>query len=134
MSRPFGVLVLGVLALAAGCLYLLAGLQLMGVQLFGPVESGNGVFLSGLFTFVVGVIWLSVAFALWSLQPWALMFCMIMAVFGLISAVFALFAAGQHSLAYGLGQMILPGFVLWYTNRPDIQEHFMAGATTTTRR
>jgi cytochrome c oxidase subunit IV len=125
MSRPFGVLVLGVLALAAGSLYLLAGIQLMGIVTFGPVESGNGVWITGLFTFIVGLIYLAVAFALWSLQPWALMFAMIMAVFGLIEAVFALFATGN--LAYGLGQAILPGFILWYANREDIQAHFMEG-------
>ena len=46
----------------------------------------------------------------------------------LISAVFALFAAG--SLTQGLGQMIFPAFVLWYANREDIQQHFMQGAAT----
>jgi len=126
MSRPFGVLVLGVMALAVGCLYLLAGIQMMGIVTFGPVESGNGVWITGLFTFIVGLIYLSVAFALWSLQPWALMFTMIMAVFGLIEATFALFSTG--SVAYGLGHMILPALILWYANREDIQQQFMNAA------
>lgn len=120
---PTGVIVLAVLATFVGIMDLLWGLRMMGVVTFGPVESGNGVFLSGLLTFVVGLIWLGVAGALTSLKPWGLMFVQIMAIFGLINAVFAMFGTG--SIATGLGLMILPGFVFWYANRADIVERFV---------
>ena len=122
MSRPIGVIVLAVLAVLAGVVYLIGGLRLMGIVTFGPLESGSGIWLSGLFTFIVGLIWLSVGFALWSLRAWALLFVEIIAVFGLINAVFVLFATG--SLSDGLAAAILPAVVLWYAQRDTVRQHF----------
>jgi hypothetical protein len=109
------VLILAVLAFLAGVLYLIAGIQLMGIVTFGPVESGNGVWFSGLLTFIVGVIWIAAGTALYGLQPWALMFAQIMCVFSLMSAVFAMFA--MDGIRWGLGQAILAGVLLWYLAR-----------------
>jgi hypothetical protein len=120
-------MILAVLAFTIGIIDTIWGLRMMGVVTFGPVESGNGVWLSGLFTLIVGLIWFAVGGALISFQPWALMFCQIMAVFGLISAVFALFGSG--SLQAGIGQAIIPALVFWYTSRQDIQEAFASGST-----
>ncbi len=117
MSRPLGVLILAVLAVMAGVLYLIAGVQLMGIVTFGPVEVGNGVFLAGLLTFVVGVIWIGAGTALYGLQPWALMFAQIMCVFSLMSAVFSMFAMTESR--WGLGQAILAGVLLWYLSREE---------------
>ncbi len=122
MSRPLGVLILAVLAVLAGVLYLIAGIQLMGIVTFGPVESGNGVWLSGLLTFIVGVIWVGAGAALYSLQPWALMFCQIMAVFSLMSAVFSMFA--MENWRWGMGQAILAGVLLWYLVREQTVSAF----------
>jgi hypothetical protein len=112
-----GVLILAVLAVMAGVLYLIAGVQLMGIVTFGPVEVGNGVFLAGLLTFVVGVIWIGAGTALYGLQPWALMFAQIMCVFSLMSAVFSMFAMTESR--WGLGQAILAGVLLWYLSREE---------------
>jgi hypothetical protein len=116
------VLILSVLAFMAGVLYLIAGIQLMGIVTFGPVESGNGVWISGLLTFVVGVIWIAAAVALYGLQPWALMFAQIMAVFSLLSAVFSMFM--MDNWRWGLGQAILAVVVLWYLLREETVEAF----------
>lgn len=118
---PTGVLVLSVLATFAGIMNLIWGLRMMGVVTFGPVESGNGVWLAGLFTFIVGLIYLGVGGALMALRPWALMFAQIMAIFGIVSAVFAMFSVGFQT---GLGLLILPGFVFWYTNRESVVAAF----------
>jgi hypothetical protein len=123
MKTPLGVIILAVIALMLGVMNTIWGLRLMGIVTFGPVESGNGVWLSGLFTLIVGLIYYSVGFALLSLKPWALMFTQIMAIFGLVNAVFAMFATG--SLSTGLGLMILPGFIFWYTNRDEIVARFV---------
>lgn len=117
MSRPLGVLILSVLAVMAGVLYLIAGVQLMGIVTFGPVESGNGVWISGLLTFIVGVIWVGAGTALYGLQPWALMFAQIMAVFSLMSAVFSMFA--MQDWRWGVGQAILAAALLWYLARQE---------------
>ncbi len=122
MSRPLGVMILAVLAFLAGVLYLIAGIQLMGIVTFGPVESGNGVWMSGLLTFIVGVIWIAAGTALYGLQPWALMFAQIMCVFSLMSAVFSMFS--MDSIKWGLGQAILAGVLLWYLSREQTAAAF----------
>jgi hypothetical protein len=124
-SRPFGVLLLGALAIAIAIIRLLVGMQLLGIAIFGSeVWAGSGVFWVGLMMLVVGAIYLGVGWALWSLRPWALMFTMIMAVFGLVDAMFVLMATGN--IAYGLAAAAIPALLLWYTSREDIREQFAA--------
>jgi hypothetical protein len=106
-------MVLGILATMAGILYLFAGLRMMNIVVFGPMELGDGVWLAGLLTFIVGVIWVGVGGALWALQPWGLMFAQIMAVFSLMSAVFTILFTYNS----GLGSAILAAVLLWYTTR-----------------
>ena len=122
-KRPFGVLVLGALAIAIAIVRLLLGLQLLGVAVFGDIVfDGSGVFWTGLLTLAVGIIYLGVGWALWSMRPWALIFAMIMAVFGLVDAMFVWIAAG--SIAYGLAAAAIPTLLLWYTSREDIRAQF----------
>jgi hypothetical protein len=122
-NRPFGVLVLGALAIAIAIVRLLVGLQLLGVGIFGDdAWDGTGVVWVGLVTLVVGLIYLGVGWALWSMRPWALIFTMIMAVFGLVDAMFVLIATG--SVAYGLAAAAIPALLLWYTSREDIRDQF----------
>ena len=124
-ERPFGVLVLGALAIAIAIIRLLVGLQLLGVSIFGDEAwDGTGVFWVGIMTVVVGLIYLAVGWSLWSMRQWALLFTMIMAVFGLVDAMFVLIAT--NNIAYGLASAALPAFLLWYTSRPDIREAFEA--------
>ena len=124
-SRPFGVLVLGALAIAIAIVRLLVGLQLLGVGIFGDDRwDGSGVIWVGIMTVVVGLIYLAVGWSLWSMRQWALLFTMIMAVFGLVDAMFVLIAT--NNIAYGLAAAALPAFLLWYTSRQDIRDEFAA--------
>jgi hypothetical protein len=127
VSRPLGVIVLGVLTTLVGVMYVFAGFRLMNIVTFGPVESGNGVWFSGLLTLIVGIIWLGVGSALFSLQAWGLLFCEIMAIFAIIEAVFVLFGSSNT----GLGLFVLPLVVLWYCQRPSVREAFAAAGVTT---
>ena len=121
--RPLGVLVLGALAIAIAVVRLLVGLQLLGVGIFGSdAWDGTGVVWVGIMLIVVGLIYLAVGWSLWSMRPWALIFTMIMAVFGLVDAMFALIAT--NSVAYGIAAAVLPAFLLWYTTREDIRSAF----------
>jgi hypothetical protein len=122
-GRPFGVLVLGALAIAIATVRLLLGFQLLGIAIFTDVDiAGSGVFWTGLLTVVVGIIYLGVGWALWSMRPWALVFTMIMAVFGLVDAMFVLLAT--NNIAYGLAAAAIPALLLWYTSRQDIRDQF----------
>ena len=49
---------------------------------------------------------------------------MIMAVVGLVDAMFTLIAT--NNVAYGIAAAALPAFLLWYTSREDIREAFAA--------
>ncbi len=123
--RPMGVLVLGALSIAIAIVRLLMGLQLLGVGIFGDDKwDGSGVLWVGITLIVVGLIYLGVGWALWSMRPWALVFTMIMAVFGLVDAMFTLIATSN--VAYGIAAAALPAFLLWYTSREDIRAAFAA--------
>jgi len=127
-NRPFGVLVLGSLAIAIAIVKLVIGFQLLFGGLFGDRLEGSGVGWVGLLTIIVAVIYLAVGWALWSLRPWALLFTMIMAVFGLVDAMFVLLATGN--IAYGLAAAAIPAFLLWYCSREDIRATFeMSGSS-----
>lgn len=123
-NRPFGVLVLGALAIAIAVLRLVVGFQLLFGGIFSERLEGTGIGWVGLMTIVVGIIYLAVGWALWSMRPWALVFTMIMAVFGLVDAMFVWIATG--SVAYGLASALIPGLLLWYTSREDIRASFAA--------
>jgi hypothetical protein len=121
-NRPFGVLVLGALAIAIAVVRLVIGIQLLFGGLFSDKLDGSGIGWVGLMTIVVGVIYLAVGWALWSMRPWALLFTMIMAVFGLVDAMFVLLAT--NNIAYGLAAAAIPALLLWYTSREDIRAAF----------
>ena len=124
-ERPFGVLVLGALSIAIAIVRLLVGLQLLGVAIFGDERwDGSGVLWVGTMLVVVGLIYLAVGWSLWSMRPWALLFTMIMAVVGLVDAMFTLMAT--DNVAYGIAAAALPAFLLWYTSRQDIRDAFAA--------
>jgi hypothetical protein len=124
-KRPFGVLVLGALAIAIAVVRLLVGLQILGVGVFGDdVLDGSGVVWVGIMTIVVGLIYLAVGWSLWSMRSWALIFTMIMAVFGLVDAMFVLIST--NNIAYGLAAAAIPALLLWYTSREDIRDQFAA--------
>jgi hypothetical protein len=125
LRPPLGVAILGFLALINGVGDLLVGLNLMGIVTFGPVQSGTGVWISGLFIFITGLIFIAVAWAAWTLRPWAWLFGMIMAIFGLFDAV--LIAISTGSVAWGLAAALVSGVVLWYLNQPDIKAAFLGG-------
>ena len=119
---------LGALAIAIAVVRLLLGLQLLGFAIFGDdyvfAGSDTGVFWTGLLTLVVGIIYFAVGWSLWSMRSWALIFTMIMAVFGLVDAMFVLIATSN--IAYGLAAAAIPALLLWYTSREDIRDQFAA--------
>jgi hypothetical protein len=126
-NRPFGVLVLGALAIAIAVVRLVIGFQLLFGGLFSDKLEGSGIGWVGLMVIVVGLIYLAVGWALWSMRPWALVFTMIMAVFGLVDAMFVMLAT--NNIAYGLAAAAIPAFLLWYTSREDIRAAFGTEST-----
>lgn len=128
-NRPFGVLVLGALAIAIAVVRLVIGFQLLFGGIFSDKLEGTGIAWVGLLVLIVGAIYLAVGWALWSMRAWALIFTMIMAVFGLVDAMFVLLAT--NNIAYGLAAAAIPAFLLWYTSREDIRDAFAAAESGT---
>ena len=126
-DRPFGVLILGALAIAIAVVRLLVGFQLLFGGIFNDRLEGSGILWTGILTLVVGAIYLAVGWALWGMRPWALIFTMIMAVFGLVDAMFV--ALATNSFVYGLAAAAIPALLLWYTSRQDIRDAFSEAET-----
>ncbi len=122
MKAPIGVAILGFLALLQGVMAAFYGIVYLGVVAFGPAVTGEGIALAGSLSLIVGLVWIAVAGAAWSLQPWAWLFGVIMAIFGLISAIILMLAS--ESLVWGLASALLPIIVLWYLNQPHIRDAF----------
>ena len=59
-----------------------------------------------------GIAWLLASFGLWSLQPWAWTFAMIVAGFALFEGL--LYMIQYAGSGIGLGMMILPGIIIIY--------------------
>ncbi len=122
MRAPFGVILLGILALAVGIAYVVMGLQMTTAVTFGPIPTGTGTWFWGWVIVISGVIFVAAAFALWALQPWAWLLAFIMAVFGLIEGIFALLGTG--SLQYALATTFFPLLILWYLHRDPVKKAF----------
>jgi hypothetical protein len=122
-NRPVGVTVLAILSFVAGLIYLWNGLDLLGYLIFGPSHPAatGSLFWSGVFAIILGVIWLAVGGALWSLQPWAWMFAFIMAIFGLLESTFTLIAGGGATY---FGMFLFPLIILIYLNSASTKKAF----------
>ena len=122
MRAPFGVILLGIVALAAGIAYIVMGLQMTTAVTFGPLQTGSGAWFWGWVIVITGVIFVAAAFALWALQPWAWMLGFLLAVFGLIEGIFALLGTG--SLNYAMATTFFPLLILWYLHREPVKKAF----------
>lgn len=129
LRPPVGVAILGFFALIAGIAYIVLGLRLTSWVVFGPGDIGTGTFLWGLLTLGGGIAFAAAAFALWSVQPWAWMFAIILAGLGLLDAFFLWLATGDF--ATGLAAAFFPLIVIWYLNSKDIKGAFGIETETT---
>ena len=93
-NPPILIAVIGFFAALAGFGLLFFGLRVLGFDWFGALgdlPAFENVGLWGWLAVATGIVWLLVAFGLWSLQPWARLFAQIVAGFGLFEAVLAFF-------------------------------------------
>jgi hypothetical protein len=125
MRPPIGVAVLGFFALVNGIGAVIVGLQLMGIVAFGPVSTGTGIFFWGLMAFILGVLFIAVAYGAWNLRVWAWTYGMLIAVLGIFNAVMVLIATADFSK--GLAVALLPAVILWYLNSQGVKEAFVRG-------
>lgn len=122
MKRPAGITIAAVLSLAAGIIYLFQGLRILGYVVFGPAQAFSNVSLTGWWTLIMGLIWLSVGGALLSLRPWAWMFAVIVVGISLIEAFFGNLNGWQFGDLFVA--MIIPLIILFYLNSDKVKTAF----------
>jgi hypothetical protein len=91
---PVGVAILGLLALLQGIVAAFFGIVFLGVVAFGPAVVGDGIALGGALSLLVGICYIAVAGAAWTLQPWAWLFGEIIAIIP-AEAIFLMLAPGS---------------------------------------
>lgn len=58
---------------------------------------------------------------LWSLQPWAWLFAVLVSIFGLVSALFVMLDSG---LGPALGAAVIPALILLYLTSEEVKAAF----------
>ena len=122
MKRPAGITIIAILSLANGIIYFLQGIRILGYVVFGPATAFSNVSLTGWWTLLLGLIWISVGLAFMSLQPWAWMFGVIMVGLSLIEAFFGNLNGWQFGDMFVA--MIVPLIILAYLNSEKVKTAF----------
>jgi hypothetical protein len=122
MKRPAGITIIGILAWAAGIIYLLQGVQILGWVVFGPGQAFSNASLTGWMTLILGIVWLSVGGAILSLQPWAWLFGVIIVGLSLIEAFFGSLNGWQFGDTFVA--IIVPLIILFYLNSEKVKAAF----------
>ena len=125
-NPPILISVLGFFAALAGFAWLFVGLRVLGFDWFGalgdlPQFEQTGLW--GWLAIAAGILWLAVAFGLWSLRPWAWAFAMIVAGLSLFQAF--LYFLEYPGSGIGFGAAILPLVMLFYLNSRDVKRAFL---------
>ena len=122
MKRPFGVTLLAIIFALAGISYMLLGFQMTTAVTFGPIPAGQGTWIWGWLIVLTGLAFWAGGVAAWSLQPWGWMLGQILAIVGILEAIFALIGTGN--LGYALASTAFPVILLWYLNRDSTKRAF----------
>jgi hypothetical protein len=131
-NPPILISVLGFFGAMAGFAWLFFGLRLLGFDWFGALGDVPAFESAGLWGWLMiagGIAWLLASFGLWSLQPWAWTFAMIVAGFAIFEAV--LYMIQYAGSGIGLGMMVLPGIILLYLNTREVKSAFGIGDAST---
>ena len=105
-SRPLGITIIAIILAIQGILGIIGGILLLA----GSGGSGPLV-LAAIITLVLGVLYLILAWGLWTLQPWAFWTTVVLEVIALINGIFAL---GQHNAGPGIIGIVIALIVLIY--------------------
>ena len=122
MTRPFGITILAIIFAAAGLSYIMLGLQMTTAVTFGPLPAGQGTWIWGWIVVLTGAAFWAGGVAAWRLQPWGWMLGHVLAIIGIIEAIFALLSTGN--LSYAMATTVFPFILLWYLNRAPVKTAF----------
>jgi hypothetical protein len=124
-NPPILVSVIGFFAALAGFYWLYLGLRLLGFDWFGIFGDLPAFEQTGLWAWLAigaGIAWLLAAGGLWSLQPWAWTFTIIVAGFALFEAF--LWFLEFPGTGVGFSAAIMPVLILLYMNSGEVKAAF----------
>jgi hypothetical protein len=124
-NPPIMISVLGFFGLLAGFYWIYAGMRLLGFDwfgVFGDVQAFEQAGLWGWLALGAGIGWVAAALALWSLQPWAWTFAIIMAGLALFEAL--LWFIEYPGSGIGFASAIMPLLIIWYLNTDEVKAAF----------
>jgi len=122
MKRPFGITLLAIIFAVAGISYMMVGFQLTTAVTFGPLPAGQGTWIWGWIIVLTGLAFWAAGLAAWRLQPYGWMLGHILAIFGILEAIFTLL--GNGNLNQALAATAFPFLLLWYLNRESVKKAF----------
>ena len=122
MKRPLGITILAIIFAAAGLSYMMLGFQMTTAVTFGPIPAGSGAWFWGWIIVLTGLAFWAGGLAAWRLEPWGWLLGHILAIIGILEAIFALLGTGN--LSYALASTAFPFILLWYLNRPSVKKAF----------
>ena len=124
-NPPILVSVLGFFGVIAGLYWLYLGLRVLGFDWFGILGDLGRFEQSGLWGWLAigaGIAWLAASFGLWSLQPWAWLFTIIVAGFALFEAF--LWFLEAPGTGVGFASAIMPLIIILYMNSREVRSAF----------
>jgi len=122
LKRPFGITILAIVFAATGISYMMLGFQLTTAVTFGPLPAGQGTWVWGWLLVLTGLVFWAGGIAAWRLEPYGWMVGHILAIIGLLEAIFTLIGTG--SLNYAIATGAFPLVLLWYLNREPVKKAF----------
>lgn len=132
MQRPLGVTILAVLNVIGGVLGLLSSLFMLGLIGLGgsavDSQAATAVTANALFTLVISIGQLVVAFGLWRLLRWAWFATVVVTLMNFGNAFWRMVGGFQSGagteLIGGLVGAVIGFAILYYLYRPDVRSAF----------
>ena len=126
-SRPFGITLLAVLHVLQAILFFVGGIALIALGafvrrgFFGMHRLlGGAASLIGVVVVVIALLYLGLAWGLWSGKGWAWMVSLILAGLGIIVSLISLAGGGFASLIV----LILDAIIIYYLLTPHVRAFF----------
>jgi hypothetical protein len=124
-NPPILISVLGFFGALAGFTWLYWGIRLLGFDWFGILGDLPALEQTGLWGWLAigaGILFLAASFGLWTLQPWAWTFAIIVAGVSLFEAILWFFEYPGSGV--GFAASILPLVIILYLNSREVRAAF----------
>jgi len=127
VPRPLGITLLALLHLLQAVIFFVVGVGLIvlgafiGHRLFGAVRFLHGVVaLIGVVVIVIGLLYLGLAWGLWTGKGWAWILSLVLAFLGIIVSIISLVGRSFGTLIV----LILDAIIVFYLFRPNVRAFF----------